>query len=57
MDGYMTIKDAAAYLKVHEETIRRWVKAGKLVAYKGEKIIRFKKEDLDKVISPIKKND
>lgn len=50
MEGYMTIKEAAQYLKVHPETIRRYVKQGKLTAYKGEKIIRFKREDLDKQI-------
>ena len=53
MDGYMTIKEAALYMKVHVETIRRWVNEGKLKAYKGVKIIRFKKEDLDRLLSPL----
>ncbi len=51
MEGYLTIKEAADYLKVHPETIRRWVKEGKLPAYKGPKIVRFKKEDLDNVLA------
>lgn len=49
MDRYYTIKEAAEYLQVHIETVRRWVKEGKLKAYKAETIVRFKKEDLDKV--------
>ncbi len=49
-DGYITIDEAAAYMKVHRETIRRYVNQKKLTAYKGDKIIRFKKEDLDNLL-------
>ncbi len=55
MEGYLTIKQAAEYMQVHEETIRRWVKEGRLVAYKGPKIIRFKKDDLDKVMELVER--
>lgn len=50
MDGYMTTKEAMEYLKVSRETLRRWVNSGKLPAFKGEKILRFKKDDLDKML-------
>ena len=52
MKGYLTIKEAAEYLKVHPESIRRYVRDKKLRSYKGEKIIRFKQEDLDSLLTP-----
>ena len=51
--NYLNIDEAAAYINVHRETIRKYVKQKKLVAYKGEKIIRFKTEDLDKLMTKI----
>jgi excisionase family DNA binding protein len=49
MDGYLTKREAAQYLHVHPRTINRYIKAGKLKAYRGPGITRFKKEDLDNV--------
>jgi excisionase family DNA binding protein len=34
-DMYWTVKDTAARLKVNEETVRRWLRSGKL---KGESL-------------------
>ncbi len=31
-DQYMTVRDLARYLKVHERTVRRWIHGGKLRA-------------------------
>jgi excisionase family DNA binding protein len=51
MHGYLTKKEAAAYLNVHPETIRRWAKQGKLAVYRSGRIVRFKQEDLDQVFA------
>ena len=29
-DAWMTVRDVADYLKVHEETVRRWIRDGEL---------------------------
>ena len=51
MQGYMTVAEAAEYLKVHVQTIRRWIAEGKLKSYKGERIVRVKREDLDRLLT------
>jgi excisionase family DNA binding protein len=53
VDEYLTRKEAAQYLKVHPYTLDRWVKAGRLKAYRGPGIVRFKQEDLDQALTPI----
>jgi excisionase family DNA binding protein len=53
VDGFLTYKEAAEYLKVSTETLRRWKVQGKLKAFElGKKVVRFKKEDLDKLLIP-----
>lgn len=49
MNQYLTKQEAARYLRIHTRTIDRYIKAGKLKAYKGPGIVRFKKEDLDNI--------
>ena len=48
----MTTKEAAKYLKLNPETLRRWNITGKVKAlragYTGN--LRWKKEDLDKML-------
>jgi excisionase family DNA binding protein len=48
-DGYLTTKQAAKYLGVSEAGIKKWRKEGKLKARKAGRLVRFTKEDLDKV--------
>lgn len=45
----LTIEEAAKLLKVSEATIRRWVKNGKLVAFRAGREYRLKKEDINKL--------
>lgn len=54
---WLTVQQAMAYLKVSRETLRRYVRDGKLPAYKGERIVRFKREDLDKMLKKIDLSD
>jgi excisionase family DNA binding protein len=52
---YLTPAEAARQLHVSVSTIWRWIEKGKLPAYRvGERSIRIKKQDLSKVITPVK---
>jgi excisionase family DNA binding protein len=45
---YLTLGDAAGRMSVSVKTIRRWIAAGDLPAYRcGERAIRIKLEDLE----------
>ncbi len=47
----MNVREAAEFLKVHPQTIRRWIKLGYLPAQKvGFRKVRIRREDLLKMI-------
>jgi len=47
-DEWMTIEEAAAYLKVSRNTIRNYIKSKTLPSYhSGERLIRIKRIDID----------
>jgi excisionase family DNA binding protein len=48
---YLKLKEAADYLDVSKETIKRYVAAGKLPVYKLERAVRFRRDDLDELLS------
>jgi excisionase family DNA binding protein len=51
--NYYTVTQAAKVLDVSPSTIWRWIKAGKLPAYRvGQRTIRIKKADLPRIITP-----
>lgn len=50
MEEFYTIEEIAQNLKVTKMTIYRYIKAGKLKAYKLWKEIRVKKEDYESFI-------
>src|SRR5215467_6516674 len=54
MPEWMTVSEAAAYLKVDRKTIYRWCDAGRLPFYELESGggRRFKREDLDALLKP-----
>lgn len=47
-DEILTIQEASTLLKVSKATIRRWVKRGKLIAFKVERQYRLRKTDINK---------
>lgn len=52
---YYTVTETAEFLSVNPSTIWRWIKSGKLPAYRvGHKNIRIRKQDLTAVIQPAK---
>ena len=50
MNGYLTVKEAAQYLNMHPETIRRKIRKGQIKSTRvpGTHYIRLLREDLDK---------
>lgn len=53
-EQYYTIKEVAEILKVAYLTVYRWVKDGKIDAYKLGKEYRIKKVDLDNFVESSK---
>ena len=53
-EEWLTLEEAARYLKVSKQTIYRYCDQGKLPFYTlaGEGYRRFKKEDLDQLLVP-----
>jgi len=51
---WLTVEDAAGYLRVTPSTIYRWTKAGKLPVYKFNGTpIRIKRSDLEALAKPV----
>ncbi len=51
---FLTVEETAKILKVTKMTIYRYIKAGKLTAYKVGKDFRINKSEFDKFILAIK---
>ncbi len=56
---YLTPEEGAAYLGVHIQTIRGYIRQGKLSALRiaGERAIRLRREDLDALLEPLQPQD
>jgi excisionase family DNA binding protein len=53
LDECLTIAEAAALLKVHRSTIRRWIVQGELPAYRvGRRRLALRRADLDRLVRP-----
>ena len=50
METYLTIEELAAYLKLAEQTIRRWVLNREIPFHKIKKVIRFRVSEVEKWI-------
>lgn len=51
MAEWMTVEEAAEYLKCSRSTIYRRIKEGELKLYKAGKLSRLKREDLDNLFN------
>lgn len=51
---FLDIKDVSRVLGKHEQTIRRWIKEEKIIAYRIEGKFHIKEEDLNKFIEASK---
>lgn len=51
---WLTGPEAAAYLRISESTLRRWVTNGRVNAYRIDaRTYRFKASDLDAALTPV----
>ena len=50
METYLTIEELAVYLKLAEQTIRRWVMNREIPFHKIKKVIRFRVSEIEKWI-------
>jgi len=51
---WLSTKEAAQYLGVGEATIQRWVREGRLKAYRfGQRVLRIRRSDLEAIAEPI----
>jgi len=47
-----TAREAADYLRVAPDTVRRWVREGRLAAARAGRLLRFRRADVDAVLTP-----
>lgn len=50
-DGLLTLEEAATYLKIARGTLKNWVSEKRIEHVKVGKLIRFRKEALDRYIA------
>ena len=51
-ESYHTLEDAAKILKLHPQTLRRWIRQGKLPARRFGKQFRLRLEDIERAAQP-----
>lgn len=56
INKYYTIEEVATLLKVHTNTVRGWIRQGKLKAVKVNTLTRVKETDLEQFITPVKED-
>ncbi len=54
MDEFLTVSEVARRLKLHPETIGRYIRRGELPALKFGRVWRIEKKEVDKFIESIK---
>jgi excisionase family DNA binding protein len=55
-DGYLSVQRAADYADVHPDTIRAWIKAGKLLGYRAGRELRVLRSDLRRFLADVGPN-
>ena len=54
MDEFLTVSEVAKRLKLHPETIARYIRQGELQALKFGRVWRMEKKEVDKFIEATK---
>jgi excisionase family DNA binding protein len=50
LERFLTVEEIAGRLQVSDQTVRRWVKSGKLAAFKPGKELRIRPRDLEEFL-------
>jgi putative molybdopterin biosynthesis protein len=50
MDEFLTVSEIAELLKLNQQTIRNWIDAGKLPAFRIGRRVRVKREDFERLL-------
>src|SRR5262249_3493954 len=53
-ETYYTVEEAAKLLQLHPQTLRRWIREGKLPAKRDGKQVRLRWEDLERAVRPVR---
>jgi excisionase family DNA binding protein len=53
-NNFYTVEEVASLLKVHPNTVRGWIRQGKLNAFKINTLTRIKDADLETFMKPFK---
>jgi excisionase family DNA binding protein len=55
IEEILTVREAARFLKVSVNSIRRYIRLGRLPAYRiaDERVLRIKRLDLEKLLTPV----
>ncbi len=55
----LTPEEVAEYLKVHVETVRLWIRSGRLPAFRlgGLRALRIRRNDVDRLLLPVESGD
>lgn len=53
-DKLCTVAEVAEYFQVHFKTVQRWIREGKLPAFKVGRAYRIKQVDLNAIIEEVK---
>ncbi len=56
IDTLYTLEEAATLLRLHPQTLRRWIRQGKLSAQRVGKQWRLRRQDLERAIQPTAPN-
>lgn len=55
-NNFYTVEEVASLLKVHPNTVRGWIRQGKLNAIKVNTLTRIREADLETFMKPFKEN-
>ena len=50
-DAYFSVEDAAAFAAVHPDTLRAWIKAGRLPEHRAGRELRIRRSELRRFLA------
>lgn len=56
-DGYLSVEKAAEFAEVHADTIRGWVKAGRLPEHRAGRELRIRRDELHRFLDVAANDD